>query len=103
RRSVEPALRRIPRGQALERRDLLPLDGLHRRHARAALDAVDEHRARAALREAAAEARALELEVVGERIEKRHVRLRADRVEPAVDADAEIAGHFATPAAPRSR
>ena len=54
-----------------------------RRHARAHRLAVDQHRAGAALREPAAELRAVQLEVVAQDVEQRGVRLDRRRSSAA--------------------
>src|SRR6186713_822277 len=50
--------------ESFECRDLVRADGAHRRHARPGGLAVDDHRARSALAEAAAEFRASKLEII---------------------------------------
>src|SRR5262249_51266782 len=60
-------------------------------------DAVGEHRARAALGEAAAEARSFELELVREHVEERRVRARLDRPGFAVHFDLELVRHAHPP------
>ena len=62
-----------PRGQPFERRDLLAGHAADRQHAGARLLAVDQHRTGAALRQAAAELRARQLEVVAQHVEQRRV------------------------------
>src|SRR5437867_4903763 len=54
----------VPGGQPLERRDRFAGDLRERRDARPRLNAVHEHRTRAALRQATPESRSLQLEVV---------------------------------------
>src|SRR6266571_3931789 len=67
-------MRLLDRAEALQRNDLLGLRELaDRRDARAHGDAVDVDRAGAALAEPAAEARPVQLEVVAQRIEQRHL------------------------------
>src|SRR5262249_57204576 len=69
----------------------------NRRHAGADLDAVGEHRAGAALGEAAAEARSFELELVREHVEERRVRAGLDRPGSAVHFDLELVRHAHPP------
>ena len=54
-------------------------------------DAVDDHRARAALAEPAAEARALQAEIVAQDVEQRRRRLDVHRVRGAVDLQCDRA------------
>src|SRR5207237_6479567 len=75
--------------ETLDGRDA-PLD--RRRNgcdARAHVLAVDQHRARATLREPAAELRPVQLEVVAEDIEQRRVCVDRDRPPLTVDAQRE--------------
>src|SRR5512146_300468 len=85
-----PLLR--PQGrQALERRDRLAGDRSHRSDARADLLAVQQHRARAALRETAAEARAVQMQLVVQDVEQRSVKARGHAVHETVHLDLELA------------
>ena len=73
---------------------------LHR--ARAHRRIVEQHRARSALAEAAAELRGVQAEVVAERVEKRHLRVPGvDRTLDAVDM--ELDGRHGGPLAKRTR
>ena len=76
----EGALHRVQifrRAQPFQRDDLVAVaDRGQRQHARAHGLAVDVHGAGAALREAAAEARPVQSEIVAQHIEQRHVRDR---------------------------
>src|SRR5262249_39167353 len=67
-------VRLLARAQPLERRDPAPGSLGDRHRARARCLAVHEHRARPALREAAAELRPVEREVVAQDVEQRSVR-----------------------------
>ena len=60
----------IPGGQALERRHGFAGDGGEGCHARPYLDSVQEHRARAALRQPAPESRSLQSELVREDVRR---------------------------------
>src|SRR4029450_1058193 len=70
-------------GETRERRDLAP-DGRHRHRARAHGGAVDDHRARAALSESAAEARTVQVEIVAQHVEQRRPRIDVHGVRLAV-------------------
>ena len=59
----------------------------HRRDAGAHRLSVDVHRAGTALREAAAEVRIVQAEIVAQGVEQRHVRLGLDRLRLAVDVE----------------
>src|SRR5207302_10272485 len=59
--------------------------------------AVDDHRAGAALRDAAAEFGAVELEVVPQHIEQRRLRRRRELVGLAVDVDGNRIRHEIAP------
>ena len=63
-RSSRATRRRPHRRHTLERRDRLPAHSGNRRHTRTDLLAVQQHRAGAALRETAAEARAVQMQLV---------------------------------------
>src|ERR1700742_2756281 len=73
--------------EALERRDLLALHRARRRDARADRLAVRLHGACAALREAAAEARAVQPQLVAQHVQQRRVRGRLYPMPPSIDAD----------------
>src|SRR5688500_11797530 len=85
--------------QPFERDDLLAGGGRDRHAARAHGPAVDVHRTGAALREAASEARAVEIEIVAQRVEQRHLWIvDAQVVRLAVDVELNILGHGPLPA-----
>src|SRR5258706_13784111 len=73
-RRLQPA-RLLRRAQALERGDALAGEIRDRRHARARLAAFDQHRAGAALPQAAAELRAVPLQAVAQDVEQRRLGL----------------------------
>ena len=56
-------------------------------------NAVDMHGAGAALRQAAAELRVVQAEIVPQCIEQRHVRIGFDRLGLAVDIEGKLLGH----------
>src|SRR5262249_19136055 len=87
RRLREALLLRVEARQPLERGDGLSGDGGDRRDAGADLDAVGQHRAGAALRQPAAEAWSLEVQLVREHVEQRRVGAGLDRPRLAVDLD----------------
>src|SRR5262245_55377199 len=92
-------VRLVDRAEPLERRDLARRDGADRRHAGAYRLAVDQHRAGAALRQAAAILGAVELEIVTQDVEQGRVGLGLDRVAYPVDFEAD--GHeLASPGLP---
>ena len=66
------------RTEAFERRDLLAFERRDRHHARRHGLAVDEHRARAALRETAAELRGVELQRSAQHVQQRRLRVVID-------------------------
>jgi len=72
-------VRLVERAEPFERGHLVSLDRAYRRHAGASSRAVDQHRAGAALRQAAAVFGAIELEIVAQHVEQRRVRLGIDR------------------------
>ncbi len=78
---MQPAVLR----QAFERRDLGALHLRHRPDARPHRLALDQHGARAALAEAAAEARTRQVEIVAQDVEQRRGGLHVHRVRLAVD------------------
>src|SRR5260221_185536 len=90
---------RLPGGsggaEPAERGHLVSLDRADRRHAGASSRAVDQHRAGAALRHAAAVFGAIELEIVAQHVEQRRVRLGIDRARRPVDLQAD--GHCGSP------
>ena len=83
-------MRLLRRAEAGEGHDLGVADRRHRRHAGADRLAVEMHRAGAALRQAAAEMRIVEADVVAQRIEQRHVRIGIDGVGLAVHVEREF-------------
>ena len=80
-------VRLFDRAEALERRDLRVRRLRHRRHAGADRAAADDHGARAALPEAAAELRTVQGEVVAQHVQERRRRIDVDRVGTAVDVE----------------
>src|SRR5206468_2890231 len=79
----------VERAEPLDRRDAALRHAGHRGHARAHGLAVHQHRAGAALREPAAELRAVQLEVVAQYIEEGSVGVDRDRLALAVDLKSE--------------
>ena len=77
--------RRLDRSQAFERRDLPALQQHQRRDAGQHRLAVDDHRAGAALAEAAAEFGGVELEIVAQHIEQRRIGIRVDLMVLTID------------------
>jgi len=87
-------MRTLRRAETFQRDDLLRPDRRERHHARAHRLAVEMHRAGTALREAAAEARAVECQIVAESVEQRHLGIldgHGDR--SAVDIEGNRGGH----------
>lgn len=74
-----------------QRGDLIRTEVRDRHHAGAHGRAVDEHRAGAALRTAATEFRAIELEIAAQHVEQRRIRLGLDRTGRPIDRQAD--GH----------
>src|SRR6266404_1172913 len=85
-------MQRLDGAEPLDRRDVALRDARDRRHAGAHGLAVHQHRARAALREPAAELGAVQLEIVAQYIKEGRVRLDRDRPALAVDPQREV-GH----------
>ena len=81
-----------PCRQAFERGDLGALHRRHRPDARPDRLAVDDHRARAALAEPAAEPRTLQAEIVAQDVEQRRRRIDVHRVRRAVHLQCDV-GH----------
>src|SRR5688572_2920237 len=79
-------------GQPLEGGDFRALHRRHRAGARPHRLPAYQHGARAALPQAAAEPRAVELEIVAEHVEQRCRRVDVDHLPPAVNVQCEI-GH----------
>jgi len=73
------------RAEAFDRRDLASRYRADRRDAGTDRLAIDQHRASAALRQAAAEFGAVELEVVAQHVEQRRVRLSGNRTAHPID------------------
>src|SRR5436190_22883959 len=88
---------RVPGGEALEGGERLVRDRGDRCDAGPDLYAVGEHRAGAALRESAAEARPLQLELVGEHVEERRISARLHRPSPSVHLDVDAVRHAHPP------
>src|SRR5438876_5546747 len=88
-------VRLVERAEPFERGHLVSLDRAYRRDAGASGRAVDQHRAGAALRQAAAVFGAIELEIVAQHVEQRRVRLGIDRARRPVDLQAD--GHCGSP------
>src|SRR5688572_19441324 len=85
--------------QPFERDDLLAGGRGHGEATGAHGFSVHVHRTSAALREAAAKARAVEIEIVAQRVEQRHLRIvDAQVVRLAVDGKLNILGHGPFPA-----
>ena len=82
-------MRLLGRAEPFERRDLGAVHRADRRDAGADGRPVDDHRAGAALAEAAAELRSAEREVVAEDIEQRRRRIDVDRVRLAIHGEAD--------------
>src|SRR5215831_9023069 len=85
-------MRLLGRAEAGEGDDLAAAYRRDRRHAGAHRLAVDVHGAGAALRQAAAEMRIVERELVAQRVEQRHVGIGVDRVDLAVHVEGH-SGH----------
>src|SRR2546425_6007649 len=81
------------RAEAGEGGDRLALDGADGRDARAGRPAVDVHRARAALREAAPELGIAEAEVRPQRVEQRHGGIGVESRRFAIDDQPDSLGH----------
>src|SRR5882672_4090892 len=79
-------MRPLARAEALDGGDVLALGGPERRIAGLGRFAVHQHRASAAVPGAAAEARALQPEIIAQDVEKRRLRVRRDLVLAAIDA-----------------
>src|SRR4029434_4356000 len=94
-------VRMLGAAQALERRDLRVTDTADRIKARAYCLAVDMNRARAALREAASEARAAQSKLVTQRIEEWHLRI-VDRDLRSFAVDVQFEFHGSTWATSRT-
>ena len=77
--------RRLDGAEAFQRRHLLALEQQQRRDAGQHRLAVDDHRARAALTEPAAELGGIEFEFVAQHIEQRRIRIGVDPVVLTVD------------------
>src|SRR5262249_25950205 len=85
-------MRLLGRAEAGKGDDLAAAYRRDRRHAGAHRLAVDVHGAGAALRQAAAEMRIVERELVAQRVEQRHVGIGVDRVDLAVHVEG-YSGH----------
>src|SRR5215510_7811902 len=84
-------MRLLGRSEARERGDPFACERGDRRDAGAHRVAVDLHRAGAALPEPAAEARVIELKLIAQGVEQRHVGIvDVDRARPAVDGESEL-------------
>ena len=77
-------------GEALDRRDLAPLHERREREARLHALAVHQHRAGAALAEAAALLRAGQVQVLAQGIEQRGARVERQPVLRPVDAEHDV-------------
>src|SRR5204862_4444922 len=80
--------------QALERRDRLAGNCCDRGHAAPDLLAVQQHRAGTALRQAAAEARAVQVQLVVQDVQERRIEARGHVVHETVDLDLQLARHI---------
>src|SRR5262245_61590729 len=85
-------MRLLGRAEAGKGDDLAATHRRHRRHAGAHRLAVDVHGASAALRQAAAEMRVVERELVAQGVEQRHVGIGIDRLDLAVHVEGH-SGH----------
>src|ERR1700681_2801638 len=83
--------------QPLDRRDPALAGGADGIHARALFNPVDEHTARAALRLAAAEFSAVQLEVVAQNVEQRRIGPDLNGVRRAVNPQCEYRRHGDSP------
>src|SRR5260221_13958058 len=91
-------MRTLRTAEALEGRDLLPFDGGGGGNARADRLAVDNHRASAALTQAAAKPGPAQMEIVAQHIEKRGVGVaEIDRVAVTVHTNGQSAHRTSTP------
>jgi hypothetical protein len=87
-------VRLLGRAEPFEGHHFRPRSLRDREHARADRPAVDMHGAGAALREPAAEARPVLMEVLAQRVEQRHLRVvDPDRALPAVEDEADRCRH----------
>src|SRR4029079_12933675 len=80
-----------------ERRDRLAAHSGNRSHAAPDLLAVQEHRASATLRQAATEARTMQVELVVQDVEERRVKARGHRMNETVHLDLQLARHSHPP------
>src|SRR5262249_21783648 len=85
-------MRLLGRAEAGKGDDLAATHRRHRRHTGAHRLAVDVHGASAALRQAAAEMRVVERELVAQGVEQRHVGIGIDRLDLAVHVEGH-SGH----------
>src|SRR5207253_3085398 len=85
--------------QAYDRRDLCPVDRMDERDARERWDAVDQHRARAAMALAARDLRAGEAEIFAQHLRERAADRSVDLVAAAVDL--ELRQESSPPRCPR--
>ena len=90
---LDDRVRVLLRAEPLERRDLLPGHGRDGHDAGADRLPVHVHGAGPALREPAAEARAVQVELVAQDVEQRRVRRRLDGVALAVHRQLHCLGH----------
>ena len=74
---------------AFERSYLRPLDGLQSRHAGADRLTLDDHRARAALAQAAAELGTVQLEIVTQRVQQRGRGIQIQRMGPPINFESD--------------
>src|SRR4051812_37554578 len=87
------ALLRPHRRKAFQRRDRLARNSSDRGHAAPDLLAVQQHRARATLREAATEARAMQVELVVQDVQERSIEAGGHAMNETVDLDLELTRH----------
>src|ERR1700722_12770752 len=83
--------------QALDRRDPALTGGADGKHARALFNPIHQHAARAALRLAAAEFRAVQVEVIAENVEQRRIGRSLYGMRRTVDPECEYRRHGASP------
>ena len=93
RRSGRATLRRPHRRHTLQRRDRLPAHSGNRRHTRTDLLAVQQHRAGTTLRETAAEARAVQMQLVVQDVQEWCVEAGGHVVHETVHLDLQLARH----------
>src|SRR5215510_5801402 len=86
--------------ETLERDDSLARDRADRRDTRPDLLPVQQHRAGAALRESAPEARPVQMELVVQDVQERRIDARRHPMTEIVDSDRQGARHYVTLTSP---